>query len=239
METETERIQRLSLWYGKEQLTIDRRLIRERFTRIRPHLKGPSGLELGPGDGEMTPLLAGVLGSLTVVDASPALLAPLAAPRVKTVCSLFEDFQPTSPFDTIVADHILEHIADPVAILTRARSWLAPAGRIVVGVPNARSIHRLAAVRMGLLRAPDELNDRDLRLGHRRVYTWDTLARDVTAAGLTIVARGGCFLKPLSHAQIEEQWTESMVDAFFALGEEFPEISAEIFTVCATAPSGR
>ena len=43
---------------------------------------------------------------------------------------------------------------------------------------------------------------------------------------------GGVFLKPLTNSQIEKWWTEEMMDAFYELGKEYPEIAAEIYAVC-------
>ena len=51
-----------------------------------------------------------------------------------------------------------------------------------MGVPNGHSIHRLVAVKMGLLKDPCELNQRDKSLGHRRIYTPETLRKDIEAA---------------------------------------------------------
>ena len=41
--------------------------------------------------------------------------------------ALFEEFEPVRRFNTIVMDHILERVAEPVALLDRARKWLARA----------------------------------------------------------------------------------------------------------------
>ena len=38
-------------------------------------------------------------------------------------------------------------------------------------------------------------------------------------------------MKPLSNAQIESQWTPQMLEAFFQLGERYPDIAAEIYVV--------
>ena len=46
---------------------------------------------------------------------------------------------------------------------------------------------------------------------------------------------GGVFMKPLSNGQIEEHWTDEMIEAFFELGQEFPENAAEIFAVAELA----
>jgi len=41
--------------------------------------------------------------------------------------------------DLITMFHMLEHVADPVGTLATIRGWLAPAGRLVVEVPNVNS----------------------------------------------------------------------------------------------------
>jgi hypothetical protein len=43
---------------------------------------------------------------------------------------------------------------------------------------------------------------------------------------------GGVFLKPLSNGQIQDHWTTAMVEAFFELGKDFPEIAGEIYAIC-------
>jgi 2-polyprenyl-3-methyl-5-hydroxy-6-metoxy-1,4-benzoquinol methylase len=129
-------------------------------------------------------------------------------------------------------EHILEHVEAPVALLLRARKWLAPGSRLLIGVPNAHSIHRLVAVKMGLLKDPCELNERDRQLGHRRVYTVAALKRDVEAAGIDVIETGGVFFKPLSNQQIQGNWSEAMIQGFYELGNDFPAYAAELYCVC-------
>lgn len=233
MTDEQRRLDDIAGWYLDQQLDFDRRMIRFRYAALEPYLRGPAGLELGSAEGEMTHLLLPHFASLTIVDAAGALLDRIPdASTLRKVRSLFEAFEPPERFDTIVMEHVLEHVDDPVALASRAREWLAPGGRLLVGVPNAHSIHRLAAVKMGLLAAPGDLNDRDHLLGHRRVYTPQSLQADVEAAGLRVVARGGVFFKPVSNSQIEAHWDERMIDGFHQLGRDFPDLAAEIFVVC-------
>ena len=78
----------------------------------------------------------------------------------------------------------------------------------------------------------ESMNEQDKKIGHRRVYTTETLKRDISKAGFKIKKTGGVFLKPLSNQQIEQDWNEKMIDAFYELGKEYPEISAEIYVVC-------
>lgn len=233
MKGERGRVEALSDWYLKEQLDFDKRLIRFRYQTLKPHLRGPNGLELGPAEGEMTRFLVAEFDLLTVVEGSAQLLANIPdAPNVRKVHALFEDFNPQNRFDTIILEHVLEHVEDPVALLQRAGSWSAAEGRLLLGVPNGHSIHRLAAVKMGLLESPIELNARDLAQGHRRVYTIETFKRDITAAGLRIVETGGVFFKPLANQQIQENWSEDMILGFYELGKDFPQYAADLFAVC-------
>jgi trans-aconitate methyltransferase len=230
---EQQRVASVADWYLTEQLDFDKRLIRFRFETLRPHLTGAEGLELGPAEGEMTRLLLDRFTSLTVVDGSSALLAKIPeSSKLIKVHALFEDFVADRAFTTIVMEHILEHVDRPVDLLKRARTWLAPGGRLLAGVPNGHSIHRLVAVKMGLLSHPCELNARDLTLGHRRVYTPDSFKADLEAAGLRVMTRGGVFFKPLSNQQIESHWTDEMIRGFYELGRDFPDFAAELYAVC-------
>lgn len=233
---ERRRLDSAAQWYLTEQLEFDKALIRYRYRSMRPYFVGKRCLELGPADGHMTRLLARDFEQITVVDASADLLAAITPlPNLVRVESLFEEFDPDEDFDTILIDHVLEHVERPVDITRRARSWLGPGGRLLAGVPNGDSFHRLVGVKMGLFKHPCELNPRDLAQGHRRVYVPGTFRADLEAAGLRVVHMGGVFFKPLSNQQIDEQWTEEMKEAFYELGKDFPLNAADLFAVCEAA----
>jgi trans-aconitate methyltransferase len=230
---EHERVDSLSGWYLKEQLDFDRRLIGFRYETIRNKLVGGRGLELGPAEGEMTQFLLNNFEQLTVVEGSAELLARIPAhPKLVKVHALFEEFHPAQPFNSIILEHVLEHVSDPVSLLKQVKSWLAPGGRLFVGVPNGNSIHRLVAVKMKLLDSPCQLNQRDHALGHRRVYTPETLKRDIEESGLVVMETGGVYFKPLSNGQIQQYWTDEMIQGFYELGKDFPEFAAEIYAIC-------
>jgi 2-polyprenyl-3-methyl-5-hydroxy-6-metoxy-1,4-benzoquinol methylase len=230
---EKEHVEHVSSWYLAEQLDFDKRLIRGRYETLKEHLIGPRGLELGPAEGQMTRFLRADFESLTIVDGASDLLDQIpSAPNLTKIHSLFEEFQPNERFNTIIMEHILEHVEHPVALIKRAKNWLISGGRILLGVPNGRSIHRLVAVKMGLLEHPCQLNARDISQGHRRVYTPETFRKDITDAGLEIESMGGIFFKPLSNQQIQDTWTEEMILGFYALGKEFPLNAADLYAVC-------
>lgn len=230
---EHERVESLSDWYLKEQLDFDKRLIRFRYETIKPKLVGKRGLELGPAEGEMTQFLINDFEQLTIVEGSADLLSQIPdRENLVKIHALFEEFQPEQPFDSIILEHVLEHVDDPVGLLTRVKNWLAPGGKLFLGVPNGNSIHRLVAVKMGLLDNPCQLNSRDLALGHRRVYTPLSFRVEIEKSGLTVLEMGGVYFKPLSNGQIQENWSEEMIQGFYELGKDFPEQAAEIYAVC-------
>lgn len=221
-----------SAFYGGAILDIDFKLAHYGYLSLKPYFKGQSALELGPASGYMTKYLREDFNELHIVEGSLDLLNMIPEyENVKKSHSLFEDFESVEQYDTIIMSHVLEHISDPVFVLRRIKQWLKPGGRILVAVPNAKSIHRLAAVQMGLLETEYTLNDRDFQLGHYRVYDIDSLKKDLNVAGYTILASGGYFLKPVSNGQIDANWSEEMIEGFYKLGNQFQENCAEIYVV--------
>lgn len=196
-------------------------------------LRGGAVLEMGPAEGVMTERLVHDTRDLTVVEGSELFCQNLRArfPQVAVHHALFESFETERRFQTIVLGHVLEHVEDPQAVLQRVSRWLTPDGRIFAAVPNARSLHRQAAVMMGLLPQEDALNQLDLHHGHRRVFHPESLRATFTQAGLAIEATGGYWLKPLSNGQLEASWTQPMLDAYMLLGERYPNIAGEIYVV--------
>lgn len=231
-ELEKERLESIASdsWYARGANGTSVKYLGEIFTR---HFVGTSCLELGPAEGLMTQLFVDRFEEVTLVDGSEAFVDGLRKKfrSANVVLSLFEEFVPTRFFDTIIMGHILEHVADPIGLLRNARNWLSSNGRILAAVPNSRSIHREAAVLMGLLSTRDSFSPSDVRNGHRRVYDLETLQVDFESAGLEIYETGGYWLKPLSNQQIEETWSEQMLNAFMMLGERFPHIAAEIYVI--------
>lgn len=236
MDDERAKLESVASWYSSKQGFYGR-LVEYGFNSIEPYLLGSTCLELGPADGKMTSLLLDYFNQVTCVDGSKSFCDGLSdefkgISGFKVECSLFEEYEPSEAFDVVLATHILEHLADPVHLLSRIRNWLSPQGVLIVLVPNACSFHRLVAVKMGLQKAPNQLNDLDVALGHRRVYDVQLLSDHLDSAKWHIVAQGGTFFKPLTNQQMEEWFTVKMMDGFYELGKDFPEYAAEIYAVC-------
>jgi 2-polyprenyl-3-methyl-5-hydroxy-6-metoxy-1,4-benzoquinol methylase len=222
-----------STFYNSNMLQIDYKQVEFCYRSLKPYFKGNIGCELGPSTGYMTKYLLNDFEQLDVIEGALELLQQIPDNKKLTKYhSLFEDFTPARKYDTIIMNHVLEHIEKPVELLANISTWLNDDGVFLIGVPNAKSFHRLAAVKMGLLSSEFELNDRDKALGHYRVYDFKTLVEHAQQAGLKLLNKGGVFLKFMSNAQIEATCNESMLEAYYALSSDFAENCAEIFVVC-------
>ena len=217
-------------WYAKG---VSTKMVEYSFEVFSRHIVGGNILEMGPAEGVMTPLLLSICESLTLLEGAKEFCDDLRAryPTATVVHSLFEDYAPSERYDYIILGDVLEHVENPEAIISQASDWLKPGGKIIAAVPNSQSLHRQAAVLMGLLKTEDSLNEMDVHHGHRRVFNPISFKAAFLQAGLTIEHFGGYWMKPLSNGQIEATWTPEMLKAFLKLGEQYPEIAAEIYIV--------
>ena len=192
-------------------------------------------LELGVGDTAWLECMVKKFAVIDIVDASEKLLQEceqIYGVRVNTFLSLFEEFKPEKKYDTINMGHILEHVYDPVKVLCLAEGWLKDGGVINIVVPHADSIHRRLGVLMGLSNFTTDLHYFDKKIGHRRVYTIETLRKHVQEAGLRVVVEQGLFLKVVNNAKMEN-WSDSMIKGLFEIGFQIPiEFSASLFFQC-------
>jgi 2-polyprenyl-3-methyl-5-hydroxy-6-metoxy-1,4-benzoquinol methylase len=239
-ESETALLERIAREYQQPDpgRQVDRQFLDWTVERMLPWIHGPDVLELGFGDDQWTGKILDRLGRTHVVDASRKLL-DLAqekyGPRLRAYHSLFEEFCPDTAFDTIVASYVLEHVEDPVQVLTRAARWLKPRGHMLIVVPHADSLHRRLAVAMGMQRTTDALGPTDRQMGHRRVYTIAGMERDVRQAGLAIVRRQGFLLKPLPQGMMTG-FPAALLEGFMKLGDDMPmEYASSIAFDCVAA----
>ncbi len=194
---------------------------------------GPDVLVLGAATGVWAKPLLERFEHFDSVDAVPELIEAQTqeyGERVRGFVALFEEFEPERRYDTVVMGHVLEHVQDSVALLRRAKSWCKPGGRLLILVPNAESIHRLSGVELGYLESPTSFTPGDVTLGHRRVYSQESLRADVEAAGLRCSKMDGILLKPLSNAQMDS-WDADLRAAFFSLGQKLPSFACVLACV--------
>ena len=145
---------------------------------------------------------------------------------------------PTAP-DMIICSSVLHEVPDAGRLLASAVSIMGIRTVLHINVPNAYSFHRRLARSMGLIANLEDLSQRNRQLLQNRVYSRDSLVRDITEAGLSVIADGGYFIKPFTHEQMTDitgSLGRSVLDGLDAMGRENPEFASEIFVdVCKAA----
>ena len=134
--------------------------------------------------------------------------------------------------DFIVCSGLLNETADPESVLSAARKLLAPDGTVHVNVPNAYSLHRRLARAMGLIESERQLTERNQLLKQYRVFDFDTLTGLAERTGFRVIDKGGYFVKPFTHAQMESVrgvLSDQLLDGLWTLGRELPELASEIY----------
>lgn len=175
-----------------------------------PESGGARALEIGCGGGSWTSVLCDRYATVDVVEGSQKLLNDLlagcTADNLTTHHCLVEELarQAGSSWNHVFMTFLMEHLLDPVEVLSQIKSLISSEGSLFIAVPNAESLHRVIAVRMGLIKSTTELSANDHQVGHRRVYTQETLHEHITAAGFSITQEWAIGLKPFTLSQMED-----------------------------------
>jgi SAM-dependent methyltransferase len=221
-------------YFTHKAMTIDRKQILMMVRRGLPYCRGPKVLEMSYNDRGWTDALLDSGFDLTVIEGARYNVEYARAKygdRLRITEALFEEYETAERFDSIIMSCIIEHVIDPAHVLRRAVSWLKDDGVIILVVPNKLSLHRRVGLRCGLLESMEQLSEQDLAVGHRRLYTVESFAAEITNAGLRTPQIEGIFLKPLSSGQMID-WPDTLLNAYDDMARELREYSAYLFAPC-------
>jgi SAM-dependent methyltransferase len=247
--SDTDKDRRLALYasayaddYGFEAVMVRLRqaLLLQLIARTAPR----TVLEVGCGSEPLHPLAFAAGGRLqrwVIVEPADAFAdAALAAPsdgRVTVVRGFVEDRVEAvaaacggAP-DLVLVAGMLHEVADPAQVLRSVHAVMGPDSLLHASVPNAFSLHRRLARAMGLIAHEKVPSERNRRLGQPHVFALADLVALVERAGFAVVASGGNFLKPFTHAQMESLrplLAPALLDGLAQLGRELPELASEI-----------
>lgn len=217
---------------------VDQKVSRYMVEKMLPGLRGPKVLEMGFGDNYWTGPIIEKFGRAYIVDASASLLEKareLYGDKVTTYVSLFETFETKEKFDTVLATFVLDHVADHMAVLSQARTWLADGGEVLIMVPHAGSLHRRLAVCMGMQKEETDLGETDIQLVHRRVFTIERLEADLASLGYRVVQKGGMLSKALPQGMMTG-FSDEILKGLVELGSSLPmEYAAVLVYKCVKA----
>lgn len=223
------------------QSTIDNRTRRFVIESCLPFFRGPRVLELGYIDGLWTDEFLRSGFTVDVVEGAArhvrhATERYAGVPQVRVFHSLFEEFVPDRKYDSIAAGDMLRYLDDPLAFLRETHSWLNHGGKLIATLPNSRSLHRRLGALLGMEPHPAASNERDIEVGNRRTYDRYEFRELLTEAGYRVDVLRGCFLKPLSSAQMAD-WDDALLRAFAQIGEELQDYCWFMYAVCIPSSS--
>jgi 2-polyprenyl-3-methyl-5-hydroxy-6-metoxy-1,4-benzoquinol methylase len=100
-------------------------------------------LDVGGGHGWLASLMRDIdprVDLTQVVDIDPAAQAGAERNNHRFFCGRIEDFQSVEQYHVILMLNLIEHVSDPASVLRKAKSLLAPTGRIYIKTPNFRAL---------------------------------------------------------------------------------------------------
>ena len=237
--TKQEELDRASAHYyfTTQQTGIDNRCREFMIARCLRHVRAGPVLELGFMDGQWTEHFVRLGCSVTVVEGARrniefGMKRYRNDARVEFVHGLFEDYTPNRTFQTVHVGGVLKHLADPVELLGRIRSWMTEDSVLIATTPNARSLHRRIGVHMGLLEDLDALSETDVQVGNLRHYDLASFRALLEGAGYAVRELRSAMLKPVSSRQMED-WDDRLLAALDRVADEIPDYGWYIYAICA------
>ena len=179
--------------------------------------RGRRILDVGAADGLLARRLSERGWLVTAIERDPA-LAAAAEPHVERLVRADLDAVDAADvggdgrFDAIVYGDVLEHVADPLAVLRRLDRALAPGGVVVLSIPNVAHLW----MRLSLLGGRFQYGDRGLLdRTHLRFFTERSL-RDLLREAHLAVERWTATPVPL-HQVVPAEWRGRWLDRVHAV----------------------
>jgi SAM-dependent methyltransferase len=194
---------------------------------------GQSILELGLGHGFTAQIFSQYFKKHVVLEGSPSVIEnfrknfPDCHPDI--IETYFENYDSNETFDVIVMGFILEHVDNPLQVITHFKKFLAPGGKLFIAVPNAEALNRRLGYFAGLLPDLQLLSENDIISGHKRYYTVKSLTEEIKSGGYEVEIMEGIYLKPFTTKQMMTlNFEKNIIDALCKAGVEYPELSLGI-----------
>jgi trans-aconitate methyltransferase len=219
-------------YLGQKATTEEKFMTKATIELAKKIVANKNILNLGLGNGLTSSQLENIVKSQVVIEGSKKIIESFSFESEKTIFieSYFENYSSDKKFDVILANHVLEHVDNPIELMKeKFNEWLSDDGVAFITVPNAKSIHRLIGKQMSMINTEYDLNNSDIKAGHQRVYDIDLLKNHIKKANLEIVEMGGYNIKMVSLLQMQE-WSQELLDAIFEVSKKIPpELCANIW----------
>jgi len=228
----------VTIYEGQNQYDYDNNIILNWYPYriIENKNNAKSILELGLGHGYTAQIFSKHFSRHLILEGSHAVIDnfkkhnPDCIPEI--IETYFEKFETDEKFDIIVMGFVLEHVDDPVQIMTYYKKFLTTNGKMFVSVPNAEALNRRLGYYAGILTDFQQLSENDIISGHKRYYTVASLTDDIISAGYEIEMLEGIYLKPFTNRQmLSLNFDKKIVNALCIAGKDYPELSLGILAM--------
>lgn len=140
--------------------------------------------------------------------------------------------------DYIVCSALLHELEKPEELLAGIRKLCMEHTIVHINVSNARSLHRILAVEMGLISDVYTQSEQQKRLQQSdTVYDLMSLKAICEDNGFEVVNEGSYFVKPFTHRQMQQCLDDGifgmdLLEGLDRLIKYMPEYGSEIFVEC-------
>ncbi|MFX0057891.1 MAG: class I SAM-dependent methyltransferase [Candidatus Hodarchaeota archaeon] len=185
-------------------------------------------LDIGGKDGKYSHKIS---DNLTVIDLKPQNLIL----SVNYVSSDIREFESKEKYDLIICSAFLEHFTQEEGglILSKINKFLKSEGFTFITCPNAWSLNRILGEMIGMGNAL-ELNDADIKVGHKYLYNLSRLKK-IVKENLKFIKSGSYFLKPLPTLDMNKIFDRKSFESFASINSEnYPHLKeylAEIYVI--------
>ncbi|MDO4637501.1 MAG: methyltransferase domain-containing protein [Lautropia sp.] len=137
-------------------------------------------------------------------------------------------------FDAIVVSGLLHEIPNPQDVLMNLHELCDSQTRLHINVPNARSVHRLLALEMGLIDDIYRLSDRQQLLHQHATFDIEQLVSLCQACGYQVIGQGSYFIKPFTHDQMQTLMNQGLIneqilEGLMGIEKYMPGLGSEIY----------
>ncbi len=137
--------------------------------------------------------------------------------NVSVIRGFFEDavaLLEGKEFDIVICACLLHEVENPHQLLQSiARVCRKNDTVVYLSVPNAFSLHRLLAKKMGIITDVHQLSDTNQKLQQHNVFDVDSLKNLVESEGFKVISSGSILLKPFTHSQMQKIIDARIIDA--------------------------
>lgn len=146
-----------------------------------------------------------------------------------------ENFEKDSDYDLVILASVLHEVVEKEAFIKKIWQLSSDNTTLYINVPNAKSVHRLLAVSMGIIKEATELSSTQIKMQQMSTpYTVETLSGFLNISGFSVSSYGTLFFKPFTHEQMQNLintgfLTNDMLRGFYGMTQFFPEFGSEIW----------